>query len=597
MGPGLGATTPGDRAHRWPAGLKARMAFILGVVLIPALLYSCWQALEAYRDRREQQAAAVATMLRIVASYESDLFEKTRTLLRRLATEPAIQAVEQPACTERLIEARNRSPEYLNFLVLDERMVGVCSSARELLGPTPDHGYFDRLRAGAGFVVSDVFPRRSGSGKTIVAAVPLRQPARAGDFPGAIGVSIDLQSFQRAIDSINLPPGGIAQLVDGRGEPLLPPGRGRESAHALPGDELFAELAAHGEDGITAEGPDGVRRDYYLAKIAGDDVLVLVGVPALPRFAWLQRELVIGVFAPTLMLALAVVTIWTASDYLVIRHVRTLGVAARAYSRGELDLRLDLASAPLEFQELARTLARMASRIHRREEELRASLEQKGLLLREVHHRVKNNLQIVQSLLNLRAQRLQSPQARDAVRQAQMRVGALALVHRSLYENDDIQEINLEDFLAELCGMLEEVNGADHAMVELSARAEPIRVLADQAIPLALLVTEAVSNAFKHAFADDQAGRIELTLTREGQGRARLVIADNGKGLAAPDDGGGMGVTLMHMLAKQLGGSLALTEAEGTRLVLEFPLWRAKAPPRPGGPAATSAPTSASTAA
>jgi two-component sensor histidine kinase len=575
MDPDVGAAIPIGREHHWPAGLKARMAFILGVVLIPALLYSCWQALEAYRDRRQQQAASVSTLLRIVASYEADLFDKTSTLLRRLATEPAIQQVEQPACSERLAEARNRSPDYLEFVVMDAQGVGICSSTRDLLRPLWDHGYIERLRQGAGFVVSDVLVRRVGSGKTIVAAVPL--PPRAGEdgFPGAVAVSINLQSFQRAIDGTALPRGGIAYLVDGRGEPLLEPARNGEAAPALPPEEMFDQLAAS-SDAITAQGRDGVRRDYYLTKIAGNDVFVVVGVPALPRFAWLQRELVIGVFAPTLMLALAVVTIWTASDYLVIRHVRTLGVAARAYSRGELDLRLDLASAPQEFQELARTLARMASRIHRREDELRASLDQKGLLLREVHHRVKNNLQIVQSLLNLRAQRLQVPEARDAVRQAQMRVGALVLVHRNLYENDDIQEIDLEHFLAELCGMLEEVNEADHAVAQLSVEAEPARVLADQAIPLALLVTEAVSNAFKHAFASgEQDARIEVRLTREGE-RARLVIADNGRGLARGEDGGGMGVTLMHMLAKQLGGSLAIAEGEGTRLMVEFPVWQAK---------------------
>jgi two-component sensor histidine kinase len=579
MGPAVSARTAAGREHRWPEGLKARMAFILGIVLIPALLYSCWQALEAYRERREQQAAAVATMVRIIAGYEADLFEKTRTLLRRLATEPAIRGVEQPACTERLIEARNRSQEYLDFAVINADGMGVCSSARELLAPLGDRSYFRRLRDGAGFAVSEVFSRLTGDSRTIVAAVPLRNPGEGGAFAGAVAVEINLDSFQRALDGINLPRGGIAYLVDGRGQPLNRlAASGQGAPPALPNDELFAELAARGEDGITTTDADGVRRDYYLAKIAGDDVFVVVGVPSPPRFAWLQRELVIGVFAPTLMLALAVVTIWIASDYLVIRHVRTLGVAARAYSRGELDLRLDLASAPQEFQELARTLARMASRIHRREDELRASLEQKGLLLREVHHRVKNNLQIVQSLLNLRAQRLQSVQARDAVRQAQMRVGALVLVHRKLYENDDIQEIELQDFLAELCGMLEEVNEADHAGIELALAVASARVPADQAIPLALLVTEAVSNALKHAFRDGQAGRIEVELESDGE-HGHLVIADNGVGLAGQDEGGGMGVTLMRMLAKQLGGSLTVAEAEGTRLVLDFPLWKSRPAP------------------
>ena len=271
------------------------------------------------------------------------------------------------------------------------------------------------------------------------------------------------------------------------------------------------------------------------------------------------------------MLGLAMATIWIATDYLVIRHVRTLGVAARAYSRGELDLRLDFATAPTEFQELAHTLARMASQVRSREGELKASLAQKDLLLREVHHRVKNNLQIVTSLLNLRAQRLESPLARDAVRQAQMRIAAMTLVHRKLYETDDIQEVDLAGLLADLCGMLEEVNDTHAGDVELAVAAEPASVAPDRAIPLALLVTEAVSNAFKHAFPDGASGRIEVRLEHDERGM-RLTVADDGVGLGSPRRPEGMGVTLMRMLAKQVGGALSVIEGKGTRLELAMPL-------------------------
>jgi two-component sensor histidine kinase len=177
----------------------------------------------------------------------------------------------------------------------------------------------------------------------------------------------------------------------------------------------------------------------------------------------------------------------------------------------------------------------------------------------------------VTSLLNLRAQRLPSPVARDAVRQAQMRIGALALAHRNLYQRDDIQEIELHELLNELCGMLQEVNEADHAAVQLSVEAEPTRIPADQAIPLALLVTEAVSNAFRHAFRPETDGHIEVRLTSHGH-RVHLVVADDGVGLADSKEGGGMGVTLMHMLAKQLGGDLSVIETAGTRLEVDFPL-------------------------
>jgi two-component sensor histidine kinase len=579
---------PAGAEHGWLTGLKARMAFILGVVLVPALLYSFWLAVDAYEERRQQQAAAVASMLRVIANYETEFIDKTRALLLRLAAEPAVRRAEQPACTERLRQARDAAPDYLNFVVLDATGTGVCGSSPELLTSLGQREHFRQLQAGAGFAVSKILPRLAGKGETIVAAVPLREPG-TGRFAGALAVGIDLRGFQRAIDSIELAPRGVAYLADGRGRPLIAPAA--EVAAVDPLDaEAFEELAAYPTGGIRAQGADGVPRDYFMAEVAGDDVLAVVGLPAPPRFSWLQRELVIGIFAPTLMLALAVVTIWIASDYLVNRHVRALAVTARAYSRGELDLRPDLGAAPDELKEFARTFARMADRIQRREDELRASLRQKEALLREVHHRVKNNLQIVTSLLNLRAQRLRSPAARDAVRQAQMRIAALALVHRSLYENDDVQELELQDLLGELCGMIEEVSAADQGTVQLSVAVDPTRVPVDQAIPLALVVTEAVSNAFKHAFPPKRDGQIEVRLVNRGQ-HALLVVADDGVGLAGGEEGAsGVGVTLMRMLAKQLGGSLTVVEAGGTRLELDFPLPAQEPPPAPAGePAARTA--------
>lgn len=560
------------RGSRRLKGLKARLALILGIVLVPALVYSFWQALEAYADRRAQRTVAVSTMLRVIASYEDEFFQRTRTLLLRLAAEPDVRDARAPACAERLIEARNRGSDYLNFVVIGRDGVGRCGSAPELLLPLGDRGFFRELAAGAPFAISDVMPRRLGRGDTVVVGVPLRGEDRA--FAGALAVSIDLNSFQRAIDTIDLPPGGVAYLVDGRGRVLIEPSHGRPDGREAPEPELLARLRGNPEAAITASSADGVRRDYHVARIAGGDLFVIAGIPAAPRFAWAQRELVIGVFAPTLMLALAMVTIWIASDYLVTRHVRTLAVAARAYSRGELDQRLDFAAAPAEFRDLAHVLARMAGRVRRREDELRASLAEKDLLLREVHHRVKNNLQIVTSLLNLRAQRLRAPEARDAVRQAQTRVAAMTLVHRRLYETDNIRTIDLAGLLEDVGAMLEETGdghrGGEGA-IQLAVAAEPAEVVPDQAIPLALLVTEAVSNAFRHAFPPGRPGRIEVRLTRAGQ-IARLVVADDGVGLAGGDGTGGMGVTLMRMLAKQVGGVLVLAEAGGTRIELEFPV-------------------------
>jgi two-component sensor histidine kinase len=351
-------------------------------------------------------------------------------------------------------------------------------------------------------------------------------------------------------------------------------------------------------------------------------------VPA-PRWTWLGRELVLGLLVPVLTLALAVIAIWIATDYLVNRHVQALAAAARDYAAarhaggggGGHAGWPALSDAPAELRDLAAVLADTTGELGAREAELEASLRHKELLLREVHHRVRNNLQVVTSLLNLRAQAAAaaSPAARDALIEAQARVKALALVHRDLYEGDEPGAVELRSLLGELCALLEDtvsgrLTGAA-AAVDVAVRVElaPARVAVDRAVPVALFLTEALSNALRHAFpGDGSGGTVSVRLVRdEAAGTAALTVEDDGIGLgslplgAGRVDGpgraaaGGLGMTLMRMLAGQAGGPAPLGPARedgtGTRVGLDFPLAAAAtaarrpnggdAPP-PSGPAA-----------
>ncbi|MFO1071599.1 MAG: histidine kinase dimerization/phosphoacceptor domain -containing protein [Geminicoccaceae bacterium] len=564
--------------------LKARLALIVSMVMIPALAYAAWLAFEAYADRRAERERLMATTLQVIATYEAEFFQRTRQLLQGLAANPAVMA---PGCARLLVETRDHSADLLDLAVL-----GPDGGDRCGVEPVPAHaqglpGLLERSTRGAQLAVGGLPRAGADGGDALLVAVPVRASV-TGPPTGILAATASLAGLRRAVAGLDLPAGAVVALLDGEGRLLGLPDELRGAGDAL-GTTLLAGWRRQGDKVVTAATPDGLQRDFQLADVGSGSLFVVAGLPTVSHFGWLQRELVIGVFAPTLMLALAMITIWIASDLLVIRHVRTLAAAARAYSRGELDLRLDLDAAPSELRELAQTLSRMAARVRRRELELEASLAEKDLLLREVHHRVKNNLQIVSSLLNLRAQRLHSLAARDEVRQAQMRVAAMTLVHRRLYEDDDIRTIDLGGLLEDLCRLLDEANDRRQAAIELKVVAEPVQTPPDQAIPLALLVTEAVTNAFKHAFPPDLAGRIEVSLARSGQ-RALLSVSDDGVGLAGGADAGGMGVTLMRMLAKQAGGNLVLLEAQGTRIELEFPVALPTAAPDPaakaGAPAA-----------
>src|SRR5690606_31254969 len=151
---------------------------------------------------------------------------------------------------------------------------------------------------------------------------------------------------------------------------------------------------------------------------------------------------------------------------------------------------------------------------------------------------------------------------------------ALALVHRKLYERDDVRTIELATFLPDLCDMLRDLLEPEtEAEVTLRLEVEPTEVAADQAIPIALIVTEAVSNAFRHGFRAGRDGTV-LVEPKPAGDETVLVIADDGVGLAAVEaqgaGTGGVGMTLITMLAKQIGARLAIEERGGTRVTLRF---------------------------
>ena len=239
------------------------------------------------------------------------------------------------------------------------------------------------------------------------------------------------------------------------------------------------------------------------------------------------------------------------------------------------------ADLPSEYASLANIIQLTTDRLGEREAELRTATEQQNLLMQEIHHRVKNNLQIVASLLNLQASRIKVPAAQAEFQSARDRVRALATLHRHLYAHGELQTINLREFLTELCGQLFSAFGeTPGARISLNIQAPEIEMSSDQAVPLALIVTETVSNAVKFAFPGGRSGLINVDLRSEG-GELELIVADDGVGMEAgrTDDVGegrrdGIGLQLVRGFARQLGGSLNIEDAVGTRYTVRMQLRR-----------------------
>jgi two-component sensor histidine kinase len=196
----------------------------------------------------------------------------------------------------------------------------------------------------------------------------------------------------------------------------------------------------------------------------------------------------------------------------------------------------------------------------------------KDATIREIHHRVKNNLQIVISLLSLQASRLKDPAAREAVEQARVRVNALALVHRMIYEIDRGGLVELKPLFAEIIEQLHRGFGGERRNLALKLDVPSWNAEADLAIPLTLFAIEALTNVYKHGFPEPAAvGTISLKLEQAAPGRLRLRVEDDGRGLANPDDQEeSTGARLMEALGRQVGGDVVTRPRDGGGTIVEL---------------------------
>jgi two-component sensor histidine kinase len=206
-------------------------------------------------------------------------------------------------------------------------------------------------------------------------------------------------------------------------------------------------------------------------------------------------------------------------------------------------------------------------------ERIQASLQEKEVLLQEIHHRVKNNLQVISSLLNLQATRLGDSRAIDALRDSQDRVRSMALVHEKLYQSPDLAQIDFADYTRALTRSLFG-SYRDHVPgIALRTQIDDTLMSVDIAIPCGLILSELVSNALKHAFPDGRSGEIIISL-RAQEGSRVLTVADDGVGLPQemevlhPES---LGLELVNTLATQLDGTLTWEREGGTTCMVTFP--------------------------
>jgi len=542
----------------WPPTIRVRLGVALALALLPVLILGAAQADLAFQRQAQAERASLSADAERSAAIAQARIESAQVLLQALAPDSA-----SLPCAARLSNVAARLKGYENLIRLDADGRSVCDAAGAPADPArASRPWFRSLAAGAPLVIV------SDPGAVYASQPSLLAAARAedaqGHFDGALAAVMSLASLQPDATDPSLPAGAAVALSDGHGHWLSATDLSRfpaVPAVSLTGGSQLWEQADR----------QGRTRLYAAAPLVGQDVFVAISAPTQGLLSWAWLNPVTSLALPLLAFSLALFAVWIVAERGVVRWIAYLQRIAAIYARGRFSVRpVQAERAPPEIRDLADTLGDMAATIVARDAALKDHLAQKDAMLLEIHHRVKNNLQIISSLLNMQQRALTDPAAREAISDTRQRITALALIYRALYQSPDLRRVDLREFLEELVGQLVTGDaGQQLARTELSC--DPVVIDPDRLAPIALFAVEAISNACKHGLADG--GELNVAFQVRGA-MGDLAICDTGRGGGAAKLGLGVGRTLMTAYARQLRGEATFKTNPGGGLTarLVFPI-------------------------
>jgi len=561
--------------HGWGgnSGLRSRLVLIVAVAMLAPGILAVMQAVSGYRSSVHYLRENFAKSAELIASEEESAIKAAHEVLISLAARPEIRLARKPSCIKGLQREIDNREQYFAASILDVQGEVLCSTVTTPPGYKVQQPWFEKILRGDNFVVSDLYLSSQVRAWGMVAAAPMLDAD--GNVAGAIALFIDWHWLQWRYEAAAPAGRDVLVLLDEQGS-LITSDNARDSLQAgLPGNVSVHEQMLAGVQTFIARGQDRTWRLYAASPMLERRMFVLLGTPLFSALGPLALQVLWGVLLPLLMWALAVGVVWFGLDRLVVRWIVYLDRIASIYAAGRHGVRpIRSTLAPDEIRSLGATFSRMADLIAARETQLRESLSQKEMLVREIHHRVKNNLQLVMSLLNLHGRHIQDPRARQAFAEARGHINALAILHRRLYESENLQELDLRWFLEDLCAELRRGGLNGPCRVELTVQVPDEVVGSDIAVPLGLLVTEAITNAYKHAFHGMEHGRIDVIVERETPTTLKLTVRDNGRGMQLePGEAEhvGLGRSLIDAFVRQLQGELRIGSDDGMVVEVSFP--------------------------
>ena len=554
----------GPKALLRTSGWSLRLSLLLYVTLalFPIAVASMLQGIDRARHDVEDVRETLSATAREAATPEQNVLAAAGQIVRALSNLPDVREAT-PRCGQELAESLRGLAFFKNIAREDTNGRIVCSADPSGIGvDASKRPIWKNIASRTEFVVNgDTISPRTHT-PLIQGLLPLRDAK--GRFIGALSITVDAGWLNYMVSASRLPSDSIVAITDQSGHVIA-----ANDAAIASSIFVHANVTAHG-DLHSAKDFKGQTWTFTTAPLLGSQVFVGFAM----RESSLFRPTYIHVFAdfilPFLMIALTWLAIWIVTDRQLTRWIIYLRRIAAAYRTGHYSVRPVLDDAPSEFRILGDALADMAAAIQDRDRSLREAVTQKTVLIKEIHHRVKNNLQVVMSLLSLQAAQLSDPAAQLALRQTRARINALALVHRILYEIDDQASVNMKTLLEQLSEQTNEGFGGDRRDLRILVDAIPRTVSGDTAVPLALFAVEALTNAFKHAYPPGRGGQIRVRLTSVEGGKLRLSVEDDGVGFQYEDVSASVGARLIKTFGQQVSGEASISSDKGRGTIVEI---------------------------
>lgn len=554
--------TNGGREPGWT--LRRRLQVIITLALLPVVLVSIFQGVA----RAQLDLTNVRTQLlqsaRTVAAGDQNLLAAAEQVLRAVGSLAEVRGMNGN-CDGVLADTLIGVRYFSNLSRIDADGRVACSAMALAHGlSVKEYAVFKEAQKSDGMVVSNELVNRVTGQPVIGGMLALRKPD--GTFDGTVAISLDVHWIDYMMRAANLPKGAVVAVYDRTGNVIATNNKDVGAAIARAAINSGANNAVS-----TALDARGSLWRFGNASLMGNSIFVAFAMGESRLFGPTYLHVGLDFALPILMIGFAWFAIWLATDRQVTQWINYLRRIAAAYRSGHYAIRPDLAEAPVEFKLLGDALSEMAEGIQDRDRRLREAVEVKTTLIKEIHHRVKNNLQIVMSLLSIQANQVRDLVAKDALLQAQTRINALALVHRILNELEDQSTLDIKQLLEELSHQIAGGMSNDNVRVEVDVTSRVVS--GSVAVALALFTVEALTNIFKHAFPQERQGVIRVAMAPAAGGKLKLTISDDGLGFAMNGTGRSVGSRLIKTFGLQLGGvsSVHSEPGKGTVVDLIFP--------------------------